>query len=88
MTNCRESNGWRHINMRHRAIVDAVKAAVRKGIKGVRIEDDVRVSQICANITTKEGARKRSDLMYESTVVKRNKTLKIYNLTEIASPWA
>jgi hypothetical protein len=88
MTDCRGGTGWRYVMKRHRAIEDAVKAATREGIKDVHIQDDVRVSQICASITNEEGALKRPDLMYESTVMKKHKTLKIFNLTEITSLWS
>jgi hypothetical protein len=69
-------------------MANAVKAAVQEGIKGVQIRDDVRVAFICATITDEEGALKRPDLTYESYVHKKNKTLKIYDLTEITSQWA
>jgi hypothetical protein len=76
------------MSKRHRAIVDAVKAAVREGIKGVHIRDDERVSKICASITSDDGALRRPDLMYDSFVQKRGKLWKYYNLTEITCPWA
>jgi hypothetical protein len=41
MCNCREGNGWTYINKRHRVICDAVAPAVREGIKGAHIRDDV-----------------------------------------------
>jgi hypothetical protein len=88
MGGCRDGNGWRFMNKRHRAICDAVAAAVREGVSGVHIRDDEQIGKICAEITTEEGALKRPDLMYETFVTKKGKTKKIFNLTEITSPWA
>jgi hypothetical protein len=34
MCNCRNGKGWHYMNKRHRAIVDAVAAAIRKGHRG------------------------------------------------------
>jgi hypothetical protein len=76
------------MHKRHRAIVAAVAAAIRKGIKGVHIRDDERIKNICAAITDEEGGLKRPDLMYESFVTKQGKTKRIFNMTEITSPWA
>jgi hypothetical protein len=88
MCGCKGGNGWRHMNKRHRAIVDAVKAAIREGIKAVHIRDDERIAEICAGFTTEEGRLKRPDLMYESFVQRRGKTLKYFNMTEITCPWS
>jgi hypothetical protein len=76
------------MNKRHRAIVDAVAAAIRKEIKNVHIMDAERIKNICAAITDEEGGLKRPDLMYESFITKKGKTRKIFNMTEITSPWA
>jgi hypothetical protein len=38
-------------------------------------------------MTTEEGALKRPNLMYESFITKKRKTKKIFNMTEITSPW-
>jgi hypothetical protein len=88
MCGCRKGMGWRYMNERHPAIVDAVKAAIREGIRGVHIQDDRRVADICAGFTDEDGALKRPDLMYESFAQKKGKTRKYYNLTEITCPWA
>jgi hypothetical protein len=85
--NCLNGHGFRYMNKRHRAIVDAVAAAVREGIKGVHIREDERIGRICAEMTDDEGALKRPDLMYESFITKKTKTKKIFSLTEITSPW-
>jgi hypothetical protein len=53
------------MNKRHRAIVDAVAAAIRKGTPNVHIQDDERIKSICAAIPDDEGGLKRPDLMYE-----------------------
>jgi hypothetical protein len=87
MCNCRQK-GWSFINKRHRAIVDAVKSAIRKGYPGVRIADDECVGRLCAEMTDEEGALKRPDLMYETFITKKGKTKKIFNMTEITSPWS
>jgi hypothetical protein len=88
MTGCK-GRGLQLITMRNRRIADAVAKAVREGIKGVVIRDDEQVKKICAEITTKEeGALKRPDLMYVSTIQKKNGIPKrILNLTEITSLW-
>jgi hypothetical protein len=65
-----------------------VAAAIREGIKGVHIRDDVRIAKICATLTDEDGALKRPDLMYESFITKRGKAKGIYNLAEITSLWA
>jgi hypothetical protein len=88
MCNCREGKGWTYMNKRHRAIVDAVATAVRKGYKGVHIYDDERIKEICAAIPDDEGGLKRPDLICESFITKRGKTKKIFNMTEITIPWA
>jgi hypothetical protein len=88
MCNCRAGKGWSFMNKRHRAIVDAVAAAIRKGIKNVHIRDDERIKNICAAITDEEGGLKRPDLMYESFITRQGKTRRIFNMTEITSPWA
>jgi lauroyl/myristoyl acyltransferase len=87
MCNCRQK-GFSFINKRHRAICDAVITALRKGYPGVRIHDDERINQICAELTNEEGGLKRPDLMYETFITKKGVTKKIFNLTEITSPWA
>jgi hypothetical protein len=88
MCNCKQGRGWHYMNKRHRAIVDAVAAASRKGIKSVHIRDDVTISSICAAIDKEHSGLKRPDLMYESFITKNGKTKKIFNMTEITSPWA
>jgi hypothetical protein len=89
MCNCREGRGWHYANRRHRAIVDAVAAVVRKGHGGkVHIRDDVTINSVCAEIDNAHGGLKRPDLMYESLITKNGKTRKIFNMTEITSPWA
>jgi hypothetical protein len=87
MCNCRQK-GWSFINKRHRAIVDAVKSAIRKGYPGVRIADDECVGRLCAEMTDEEGALKRPDLMYETFITKNGVTKKYFNMTEITSPWS
>jgi hypothetical protein len=52
------------------------------------IYDDVRVAEICAAMTDEEGALKRPDLMYETFITKKGKTRKVFNMTEITSPWS
>jgi hypothetical protein len=88
MYNCRAGKVWTYMNKRNRAIVDAVAAAIRKGIPKVHIRDDERIKNICAAIPDDEGGLKRPDLMYESFITKKGKTKKIFNMTEITSPWA
>jgi hypothetical protein len=87
--NCKgNGRGWHYMNRRHRATVDAVAAAIRKGHRTVHIKDDVTISSICAEIDKERGGLKRPDLMYESFITKKGKTKKIFNMTEITSPWA
>jgi hypothetical protein len=76
------------MNRRHRAIVDAVKGAIREGIRDVKIRDDDRIAEICGGFTDEEGARKRPDLTYESFVREKGKQLKYFNMTEITCPWS
>jgi hypothetical protein len=74
--------------MRHGRICDAVAKAIKEGIKGVVIRDDEQVKKICAKLSNEEGALKRPDLMYISTVPRRNsRPRRILNLTEITSSW-
>jgi methionine aminopeptidase len=73
------------MNKRHRAICDAVAAAIREGIKGVHVRDGERIKNVCAEITDEEGALKMADLMHESFVVKKGEMRRIYNLTEITA---
>jgi hypothetical protein len=87
MTGCKSGPDWKLMNKRHRAIVDAVAAAVREGCRGVHIRDDVRIVDICASIRDEDGGLKRSDLMYETAITSRGKTKKIFNMTEITCPW-
>jgi hypothetical protein len=87
MTGCKGGPGWKFMNKRHRAIVDAVAAAIREGCRGVHIRDDARIVDICANIGREEGGLKRPDLMYETAITSRGKTKKIFNMTEITCPW-
>jgi hypothetical protein len=68
--------------------VAAVEAAIRKGIGKVHIREDVTINSICAEFSKDNGGLKRPDLMYESFVTKNGKTKKIFNMTEITSPWA
>jgi hypothetical protein len=89
MCDCKGGRGWYLMNRRHRAIVDAVSAAIRKGHGGkVHIKDDVTIRSLCAAIDNKHGGLKRPDLMYESFITKKGVTKKIFNMTEITSPWA
>jgi hypothetical protein len=90
MCNCKgNGRGWHYMNRRHRAIVDAVQAAIRKGHGGkVHIRDDETINSLCAEIDKENGGLKRPDLMYESFITKKGKTKKVFNMTEITSPWA
>jgi hypothetical protein len=72
MCNCKGGRGWHFMNRRHRAIVDAVSAAIRKGHGGkVHIKDDVTINSLCAAIDSDHGGLKRPDLMYESFITKK-----------------
>jgi hypothetical protein len=91
MCNCKgNGRGWHFMRRRHEAIVQAVIKAIRKGHGGkVHIREDETVNSICAQIDTESGGLKRPDLMYESFISnKRGGTKKIFNMTEITSPWA
>jgi hypothetical protein len=86
MTGCK-GRGMQLSTMRHRRICDTVAKAIKEGIKGVVIRDDVQVKKICEEISTAEGGLKRPDSIYVSTIQKRNGPVKrISNLTEITSP--
>jgi hypothetical protein len=65
-----------------------VEKAIRESCKGVHIYDNQRIGAICASMKDGEDALKRPDLMYESFITRNGKTKKIFNMTEITSPWA
>jgi hypothetical protein len=60
----------------------------RREGKGKAQLDDQTIHSICAEIDKDHGGLKRPDLMYESYITSKGKTKKIFNMTEITSPWA